>query len=159
MGSDALPQIVNFTAMVVFLGAFAKKPLLTFLSARSEDIKKQIDEAEQESKITSKAYTEAKQNSSQKEAHAQKLKEDAEAALERHRTRTLEAARKESARIIKDGEALGQGELLKKKEALQQEICERSVMLAQKYFSDQLEAKDKEKLVAEYVNLVDHGKA
>jgi len=159
MGSESLPQIINFTAMLVFLGAFGRKPVKTFLSARSEEIKKQIDEAEQESKVASKAYTEAKANASHKEAHAHQLKEDAKSALERHRVKTLEAAKKESIRIIKDGEALGQGELLRKKEALQKEICERSVMLAKKYFSDQLEAKDKDKLVAEYVNLVEHGKA
>jgi ATP synthase F0 subunit b len=158
MGADVLPQVVNFTVMVGFLGFFGRKPFKTFLAARSEEIKKLIDEAEKESKDVIAQFTKAQENSTHQEAHARQLREDAKATLERHREKTLEAAKSESTRIVKDGELLGQGELQKKKEALQKEICERRVTLAEKYLSDQLEGKDKEKLVSEYITLVGHGK-
>jgi len=159
MNSDVLPQIVNFSVMVGFLGFFGRKPFKTFLAARSEEIKKLIEEAEKESKEVTAQFNKAQENFTHQEAHAKQLREDAKATLVRHREKTLEAAKSESTRIVKDGELLGQGELQKKKEALQKEICERSVALAEKYLSDQLEAKDREKLVGEYITLVGHGKA
>lgn len=159
MNSEVLAPIVNFAVMVGFLGFFGKKPMQTFLGARSEDIKKQIDEAEKESQEVVARFQKAEDNFKHQEAHAKKLREDAKEMLARHREKTLSAAKSESIRIIKDGELLGQGELHKRKEALQREISERSVALAEKYLSDQLEAKDKEKLVSEYITLVGHGKA
>lgn len=159
MSSEALPQIVNFTAVVVFLGVFGRKPLQTFLAARSEGIKKLIDEAESESKQVTAQLKLAEKNTLEKEAHAKQLREDATQMVARHKERALEAAKHESSRIVKEGELLGTGELHKKKEALQQEISEKSVALAQKYLSNQLEGKDKEKLIAEYISLVGHGKA
>lgn len=159
MQSGALPQIVNFTTMVVFLGWFGKKPLQTFLAARSEEIKKQMDEAEKESKEVSSVFNKAQENVVHQEAHAKKLKEDAQAFLQKHREKTLAAAQAESIRIVKDGELLGVGELNKKREALLSEIGQKSVALAEKYLADQLEEKDKEKLVGEYINLVGHGKS
>jgi len=158
MNSEVLPQIVNFVVMVGFLGGFGRKPFQTFLTARSEEIKKSIEEAEKESKEITARFEKAQENVSHQEEHAKKLREDAKATLARHREKTLEAAKAESVRIIKDGELLGQGELHKKKEALQREICERSVSLAEKYLSDHLEGKDNEKLVGEYITLVGHGK-
>jgi F0F1-type ATP synthase membrane subunit b/b' len=159
MSSEALPQIVNFTAVVVFLGVFGRKPMQAFLSARSEGIKKLIDESESESKQVTAQLRLAEKNATEKEVHAKQLREDASNMVSRHKERALEAAKNESARIVKEGELLGAGELHKKKEALQQEISEKSVALAQKYLSNQLEGKDKEKLIAEYISLVAHGKA
>jgi F0F1-type ATP synthase membrane subunit b/b' len=157
--TGALPQIVNFTVMVGFLGFFARKPLQVFLAARSQDTKKMIDEAEKEAKEVTALFTQAKENVLNQAEHAKKLREDAEAVLVRHTERTLTTAKKESERIVKDGELLGRGELLKKKEALQKEISEKSVFLAEKYLREQLEAKDKEKLVGEYISMVENGKA
>lgn len=159
MTTGPLPQIVNFTVMVAALGFFARKPLKVFLEARSQDTKKLLDEAEKESKEIISRLQQATENVAHQKEHATKLKEDAKAMLARHRERILETAKKESARIVKDGELLGQGELQKKKEALEKEISEKSLHLAEKYLGDQLEAKDKEKLVSEYIGLVGHGKA
>ncbi|NBW99853.1 hypothetical protein EBR03_09825 [bacterium] len=158
MDSGALPQIINFTAMVAFLGLFGKKPLSVFLNARSEEIKKQIDEAEKESKEVSGVFEQAKDNFSHKAEHAKKLRQDAETFLQRYKEKTMAAAQVESARIVKDGQLFEAGELNKRKELLQREIGEKSVALAEKYLSDQLEGKDKEKLIAEYIQLVGHGK-
>lgn len=157
--SGALPQIVNFTVMVGFLAFFGRKPFKTYLAARSEDIKKLIDEAEKESKEVTAVFTTAKENLAHQTEHAKKLREDTQAMLVRHKEKTLLAAQKESARIIKDGELLGQGEFLKKKEALLKEIGEKSISLAEKYLSNQLEPKDKEKLIGEYISMVENGKA
>jgi F0F1-type ATP synthase membrane subunit b/b' len=145
--------------MVVALGVFGRKPLKVFLESRSQDVKKMIDEAEKESKEIISRFQQASENVEHQKEHANKLHEEAKATLVRHREKTLEAAKKESLRIEKDGELLGQGELQKKKEVLEREISEKSILLAEKYLGDQLEAKDKEKLVSEYIGLVGHGKA
>lgn len=158
MDSGALPQIINFTAMVAFMGFFGKKPLQVFLNARSEEIKKQIDEAEKEAKEVSAVFEQAKNNFSHQAEHAKKLRQDADAFLQKYKEKTMVAARAESARILKDGELFEAGEMNKRKEALEREIGEKSVALAEKYLSDQLEGKDKEKLIAEYIQLVGHGK-
>lgn len=157
--SSSLPQVVNFAVMVGVLGFFGRKPFQTYLGARSEDIKKLIDEAEKEAKEVTALFTSAKENVTNQEAHAKKLREDAQATLARHTERTLLAAKNEGTRIVKDGELLGQGELLKKKDALLKEIGEKSIALAEKYLGDQLEPKDKEKLVGEYISMVGNGKA
>lgn len=158
MDSGALPQIINFTAMVAFMGFFGKKPLQVFLNARSEEIKKQIDEAEKEAKEVSAVFEQAKNNFSHQAEHAKKLRQDAEAFLQKYKEKTLGAAHAESTRILKDGELFEAGEMNKRKEALEREIGEKSVALAEKYLADQLEGKDKEKLIAEYIQLVGHGK-
>jgi len=158
MGSETLPQIVNFTVMLGFLGVFGKKPFRAFLQARSEEIKKEVEEAEKESQQVVAQYNEAKENLSQKESRARQLKEEAQQALQKHKEKTILVARHESERIIKDGELLGQGELHKKKEALQREISEKALHLAHNYLNEKLEEKDREKLVGEYIQLVDHGR-
>lgn len=159
MSSGMLPQVVNFAVMVGFLGVFGKKPFQAFLAARSEEIKKEVEEAEKESKEVLSQYTQAKENITHKEAQVAQLKKEAETALKKHQEKTLSAAKHESERIIKDGELLGQGETHKKKEALQREISEKAIHLAHNYLHEKLEEKDREKLIGEYIQLVDHGRS
>ncbi|NDC26063.1 MAG: hypothetical protein EBZ49_18290, partial [Proteobacteria bacterium] len=118
MNSESLPQIVNFAVVVGFLGVFGRKPLAAFMTARSEGIKKLIDEAESESREVTAKLQLAESNAKQKDAHAKQLLEDAKEMVARHKERVLEAAKNESVRIQKEGELLGTGELQKKKEAL-----------------------------------------
>lgn len=158
MSSGMLPQVVNFAVMVGFLGFFGKKPFQAFLQARSEEIKKEVEEAQKESKEVVAQYSKAKENLTQKEAQVVQLKKEAEVALQKHKEKTLSAAHHESERIIKDGELLGQGELHKKKEALQREVSEKAIHLAHNYLHEKLEEKDREKLIGEYIQLVDHGR-
>lgn len=159
MNTDVIAPIVNFTAVVGFLGYFGRKPFADFLKARSESIQKLIEDSQKESKAVFTELATLESLVAGKEAAARTNLEEAKTNLVKFREKTLESATTEAGRIVKEGQMLGQGELAKKRDALQNEISERSIKLAEKFLGEQLESKDREKLVGEYVELVRNGKA
>lgn len=154
-----IAQILNFSLVVFILVYFGRKPFNAFLQTRSESVGKAILDAEKESKIVFAELADIESKISQQAAYVQQLQSDAQASLTKFKSTTLEHAASEATRIVREGELLGQGETLRKREALQREIAEKSLGLAKKFLNEQLEARDKERLVGEYVKLVGHGQA
>lgn len=149
--------IVNFLAVVGILVYFGRKPFNDFLKARSEGIRVGMAEAEALSKDSFALRDKWRASWSGKDAYINQQHEEAKVALKNQRERELATAKVEAERIEKDSELMGAGEVAKAKRKLQDEIIHSSIGGAQKYFGEGLSAKDREKLVSEYVDLVNHG--
>ena len=152
-----IASILNFSVVVFIFVFFGRKPFATMMAARSESMKKAIDEAESLVKAAREELSTWETNWSQAKAHVEKDRKDSESSLERFKEKTLAVAKHEADRIRKESELLSSGEVLKAKKGLQKEAIERSVELAELYLGEHLPAQDKHSLVSEFLNLVSHG--
>lgn len=152
-----IASILNFSVVVFVFVFFGRKPFANFMAARSEAMKKNIDDAEAAVKIAREDLAKWETNWKQAQAHAQKDRLDSEASLQRFKEKTISDAKHESDRIKKETDLLSSGELVKAKKSLQREAIEQSVELAELYLGEHLPAQEKHSLVAEFVNLVGHG--
>jgi F-type H+-transporting ATPase subunit b len=152
-----IAAIVNFLAVVFILVYFGRKPFSEFLSARSEGIRASMGEAENLSKDAFALRDKWKASWAEKDDYIKQQWEEAKAALKNQRDRELVSAKVEAERIGKDADLMGAGEISKAKKRLQNELIQNSIDTAQEYLGKSLSAKDREKLVSEYVDLVGHG--
>jgi F-type H+-transporting ATPase subunit b len=152
-----LASILNFLAVVFILVYFGRKPFAQFLQERSDGIRNAMAEAESLSKDAFAQRDKWKSSWSQKDAYMRQQWDEAKAALKNQRERELATAKGEATRIEKDAELMGSGEIAKAKKRLQDELIQSSIDAAQTYLGGSLSTKDREKLVAEYMDLVNHG--
>lgn len=155
--AELLAPVLNFAAVLSVFIIFARKPFGAMLASRSENVKKEMGEAETAFTNASQALNQWESSSRNKEAHVQKEMEDTKTAIARHKERTLSAAKTESERIQKEATMMGSNEINQAKESLQRELAEKSIRLAEEFLGKQLDGKEKEKLVSEYVELVNSG--
>lgn len=148
---------MNFSAVVFILGFFGRKPFAAFLQARSENISKEMKEAETLYAETQSLLTKSQQDHSTRESHAKKSFDETKAMFSRLHEKTVSAAKAEAERIQKEAKMMGSNEVQKAKEALQREVAEKSLEMAEEFLGKSLDPKDKHKLVAEYVELVRNG--
>lgn len=159
MNAHALPVIFNFFCVVAIVVYFGRKPFAAFFAGRSERIEKAVADAS-----AAKAQADAelaqwtaavRQESSIKTSG----ETAARAAMERYREKTLAAARQEAERIVGDGRRLVQFEQEAARRRLRSELATRSLELSAEYFRDSLDAKERHKLVADFVESFGNGKA
>lgn len=155
--AELLPPIVNFLAVVSVFVIFGRKPFAALLASRSETIYKEMGEADKAFTEASQAFSQWEENDRDKEAHAKQELEDTKSVLTRHKEKTLSAAKNEAERIQREAKMMGTNEVTQAKESLQRELAEKSIQLAEEFLGKQLERKEKEKLVSEYVELVGSG--
>lgn len=149
--------IVNFVTVLAVFFIFGRKPIGAMFVSRSETVKKEMDEAEKAFLEASKAFRQWDTSRQEKEAHAVKELEDTKASVVRQKERTVASAKTEAERIKKEAQMMGTNEVAQAKESLQRELAEKSIGLAEEFLGKQLDGKEKEKLIIEYVGLVGSG--
>jgi F-type H+-transporting ATPase subunit b len=154
-----ISSIVNFLLVVFILWYFGRKPTAEFFAHRRTAIESAIGEAETLYFEAEKTLNTWETKWKQCEAQAKALFDEAKGTLARHREKTLGAANEEAARLAKESQLLGKGEVLRARRLLQQELAERSISMAEKFMEKQLDDRDRHKLVSEYVEIVGNGKA
>ena len=147
--------IVTFLVLLGLLAKFAWKPLLQFLEAREETIRKALDDAQrarlelerlnQESaKLIAQARTEADAIVSRSRADAERLKEDLK-----------QEARAEAATIVRNAERQIQLETARALEQIRHEAVDLSVSIASKLLRRNLSRADNEQLIEEALKQVE----
>jgi F0F1-type ATP synthase membrane subunit b/b' len=154
MDSVIIASIVNFGAVVGILYFGARKPFVQMLQDRSETVKKSMDEATALSSEAQSSLSKWEHNWRERENSIRQQIADAQAALKVQKEKTIASAKHEAERIQRDAELMGASEVTRAKRTLQEELVEKSVNMAANYLGKSLSAKDKQKLVVEYVDMV-----
>lgn len=151
---EILAPVVNFLVVLFIVVYFGRKPLKDFLISRSDTIANQMKEAESRAEQSKRdlAEWETKWKQAQNEAATQL--NEAKTAFARQREETLAFAQKEAERIKKEAKMTASNEAQKIADEVQLELVTRSIGMVNDYFEHKLEAAPKEKLVNEFVELV-----
>jgi F-type H+-transporting ATPase subunit b len=154
----AIWTIITFLVLLWFLAKFAWRPLLRFLEAREETIRKSLDDAQQakqelerlnreSAQIIKKAHAEAESIISKGLAEAEKLREDIK---QNARTEGDAIIREAQGRIeIETGRALRQ---------IRSEVADLSVSIASKLIQRDFSKEDNSVLIEETLRQIDAGK-
>lgn len=154
---DVLAPVFNFFMVLAIFYFAGRKAFMGMLASRSETVRKEMTEAETLYGEASKALSENENNFRNREALAKREMDEAFAAAQRNHDRTLTSARNEAERIKREAKMMGSNEVERAKQNLQKELAEKSLEMASIYLDKHLDAKDKGKLVQEYVELVGNG--
>ncbi len=155
--AETLAPILNFIVVVSVFFFGGRKLFLAMLKSRSESVQKEMGEAEAAYSEASKFFNESESNSRNREANAKRELDEAQSSLARLKERTLAAAKTEAERIQREAKMMGSNEVDQAKELLQRELALKSIELTESFFGKQFDAKEKAKLVNEYVELVGNG--
>jgi len=154
-----ISSIVNFAVVLFILWYFGRKPIAEFFQQRRHTIQVAISEAEAQYLEAEKSLSTWQTRMKESEAEARTMFDDAKASMKKFSERTVASAQNETQRIKQESQLLGKGEILRAKQGLQTEMAEKSIALAERYLSKQLDERDKHQLVSEYVEIVGNGKA
>ena len=144
-------QIISFILLAILLVRFLKKPVLSFLGQRQEQIKNSLDQAarkETESQAQLEAW-EKKIKALSEEIADLKKKISQEGEMERKKI--LEHALEEGDRIRKQALIVAEQEVKKARAALKKEMVDLSLEFAEKILREVTDSKDQERLVKDFI--------
>ena len=144
-------QIISFILLAILLIRFLKKPVLSFLGQRQEQIKNSLEQAarkETESQTQLEVWEKKLSVLSQEisDLHQRISREG-----EMERKRILEHALEEGDRIRKQALVVAEQEVKKARAALKKEMVDLSLELAEKLLQEATHSKDQERLVKEFI--------
>ena len=145
-------QIVSFLLLVGFLTKLFYKPLLDLLDKRSQSVSSMLDEAKkrQEEACANLKVSRDRVNAVKEEILT--LKDEAERQAESERRNLLEEAKKEAKHIvIRSSEEIAR-QAREAKEEIKKEIGELSVTIAEKIIKKEINSRDQEGLVREFIS-------
>jgi F-type H+-transporting ATPase subunit b len=152
--SEVIWQIISFALLIVLLTRFVKKPLVSFLSRRQEEVQNAIEQAAGKKKEAEEHLSEWQKkvdslNQEVKELH-QKIRDEGET----ERKKIVLHAQEESERIRQQAGIIAEQEMIKARAALRKEMVDLSVELAEKLLKDAMQPQDQERLIQEYIGKV-----
>lgn len=150
----AIYQLVAFVALLYFVSKFALKPLMNVMETREQKVNEQIDFAEQKSKEAENFVAEQRKELEKARLEAQKIIEQAKKLSEQQSQDIIEQARENAERVKDSALAEIQREKEQAVTALREQVASLSVLIAQKVIEKELDAKEQEKLVTEYLKEV-----
>ena len=144
-------QIISFVLLAVLLIRFLKKPVLSFLGQRQEQIKNSLEQAarkETESQAQLEVWERKISVLSQEisDLHQRISREG-----EMERKRIIEQAIEEGDRIRQQTLVVAEQEVKKARAALKREMVDLSLELAEKLLQEATHSKDQERLVKEFI--------
>lgn len=156
---EIIAPIVNFAVVLFIVWKYGRGPFLEFLQTRSKQIETQIREAETLSGEAKRLLDEAEKNWASSQEYTRQFAAEAKGSIARFREQTVSAARSEAERVKGEAERVEQSERARARNALEQELAQRSVALARKYLASHLDEKERHKLISDYVEMVRNGTA
>ena len=144
-------QIISFVLLAVLLIRFLKKPVLSFLGQRQEQIKNSLEQAarkETESQAQLEVWERKISVLSQEisDLHQRISREG-----EMERKRIIEQAIEEGDRIRQQTLVVAEQEVKKARAALKREMVDLSLELAEKLLQEATHSQDQERLVKEFI--------
>ncbi|WP_051045205.1 F0F1 ATP synthase subunit B [Halalkalibacterium ligniniphilum] len=147
-------QLVAFLTLLALLNKFALKPLMGVMQKREEMINEQIDSAEKDRKAAQQYLEEQRKEVEKARQEAQEIIQNAKKLSEQQGQDIIKAARDEAERL-KDA-ALA--EIGREKEqavaSLREQVASLSVLIATKVIEKELDEKEQEKFIQEYLKEV-----
>ncbi|KMJ55896.1 F0F1 ATP synthase subunit B [Alkalihalophilus sp. As8PL] len=151
---SAIYQLIAFSTLLFFLSKFALKPLMGIMEKREQIINDQIDTAEKNRKESEAFIAEQRAELERARTEANEIIQNAKKLSEQQGQDIVKAARDDAERIKESAVAEIQREKEQAVTALREQVASLSVLIATKVIEKELDAKEQEKLVQEYLKEV-----
>lgn len=157
-GGDIIFQLAMFLILLALLRKYAFGPVMNIMKQREEHIANEIGSAELSNQEAKKLVEEQKDLLKQARIESQSLVENAKKIGEKQKEEIVLAGRAESERI----KQAAMQEITQEKEqaitALREQVASLSVMIASKVIEKELNEKEQEKLIDDYIKEVGEGR-
>ncbi|MBR4642472.1 MAG: F0F1 ATP synthase subunit B [Selenomonadaceae bacterium] len=151
INATILAQILNFLILVVLLRAVAYKPVARLLQQRSDKIKGDLDRAEADRKAAEQTLAQYKAQLADAQQKAQAIVEKANLTARQEHDAAVEETRKEIERMKLSAQAEIENERNRAFEDMKSQIVTLSLAAAGKVVSKNLDTKENDKLVNEFI--------
>jgi F-type H+-transporting ATPase subunit b len=148
---DALYQLVAFLVLMLLLKKFAWGPLVNVMKQREEHVASEIDKAEKARKEAEELLAQHQQMVKEARQESQKFIEQAKLQGETQKEEIISAARQEAERLKESARLEIQQERENAVKALREQVASLSVLIASKVIEKELDEKDQEALIQEYI--------
>lgn len=153
---DLVWRVLNFTILAVVLYKVLKKPVSTLLTGRQASIKENFNELDAKKAEAEKRYAEYEKKLTTVEQEVKKIAEEYIAQGEAEKKRIIEEAQKAAELIKKQGQFAIEQAMKQARLALNAEVAEFSVKLAEDLIKKNLNEADHKRLIDEYIAKVVH---
>lgn len=157
-GGDIIFQLAMFLILLALLRKYAFGPVMNIMKQREEHIANEIGSAELSNQEAKRLVEEQKDLLKQARIESQSLVENAKKIGEKQKEEIVLAGRAESERI----KQAAMQEITQEKEqaitALREQVASLSVMIASKVIEKELNEKEQEKLIDDYIKEVGEGR-
>ena len=152
INATILAQILNFLILVIILRAVAYKPVARLLQQRSDKIKGDLNKAEADRKAAEQTLADYKNQLSDAHKKAQEIVEKANLAARQEHDAAVAETRKEIERMKLNAQAEIENERNRAFEEMKSQIVSLSLAAAGKVVSKNLDTKENDKLVNEFIS-------
>ena len=152
INATIIAQILNFLILVVLLRAVAYKPVARLLQQRSDKIKGDLDRAEADRKAAEQTLAQYKAQLADAQQKAQAIVEKANLTARQEHDAAVEETRKEIERMKLSAQAEIENERNRAFEDMKSQIVTLSLAAAGKVVSKNLDTKENDKLVNEFIS-------
>lgn len=142
-----IAQAVNFLIVLAILYAFAYKPILRMLDARSRKIAQSLKDAEETAKIREEIKRKKEEEILKAQKEGQRILEKANLQVEKNEKMMLEAAKKEVAGIISEAHQEIEEAKEKMLREAKKEIADVVVLAAEKILQEKIDAEKQQELI------------
>jgi len=158
LNATLIAQILNFLILVIILRAVAYKPVARLLEQRSQKIQGDLDKAENDRKEAESTLVQYRQKLSDANVKAQEIVENAEKVARDEHDAAIEATKKEIEQMKKNAEEDIQRDRERIASQLRGEVVSLSLAAAGKLISKNIDNKENERLINDFINQLDKEK-
>ena len=151
-------QILNFLILVVILRAVAYKPVARMLQARENKIAESIEKADADAAAAEATLKQYKQQLADAHAKAQDIMDKAEKQAREEHDASIQATKREIEQMKKAAQEEIQRERARAVEQLKDEVVALSMAAAGKIITKNIDAKDNEQIIGEFIAKLDKEK-
>ncbi len=144
-------QIIAFVLLVIFLVKVLKKPMMTFLVKRKEEVKNSLDQAKKKEMEAQRLLGEWEKKIESLSQEITALHQAIQREGEMERQRIVARAQEEGERIRKQAQVIAEQEVKKARASLKKEMVELSIEWAENLLKKAIQPQDQERLVKEYI--------
>ncbi|MEC2076017.1 F0F1 ATP synthase subunit B [Metabacillus fastidiosus] len=157
-GGDILAQLLIFLILLALLKKFALGPVMNVMKQREDHIANEINSAEEKHQEVKKLVEEQQELLKQARLDSQSLVEGAKKLGEQQKEDIIQAARAEAERVKESALKEIAQEKEKAVAALREQVASLSVLIASKVIEKELNEKEQEKLINDYISEVGEGR-
>jgi F-type H+-transporting ATPase subunit b len=152
--ADLLYRTMNFAALFIILFLLLRKPVGKFFSGRREDIAETWQEFQDKKAEAEAKFKELEGRLADLTAERERIVAEYRREGEEEREKIIAHAREMAARIEEQGQQAVEQEVKEAKAALMREIADASASMAEDMIKKNINEKDQERLVEEYLTKV-----
>jgi len=155
INATIIAQILNFLILVVILRAVAYKPVARLLQQRSDKIRDTLEKAEADRKAAEQTLTQYKNQLADAQKKAQDIIQKANVTARQEHDTAVEETRREIERMKQNAQAEIESERNRAFAEMKSQIVTLSLAAAGKVVSKNLDTKENDKLVNDFINGLD----